>query len=226
MQVRLQRFLQKILQSKTNYYDIKANDTNREIFFSTMCDTDKQYWGKINIYRAFWLSNLYVQFTYYGGIASSSFIEKLPSYYEQVKPVINFEQRANYIIYKALPREIGLDILTFLALENYAYKFKIHNMSTNILINETILKIILKDYGMVNMPDPVIDIGFKGYDALKRRQYNPLEVAKMTIITQAVASEHMRHNELIDSSKIPSNKDDARIFPHEPRRHPSTERVF
>jgi len=98
-------------------------------------------------------------------------------------------------------------------------------MNTHILVSETLVKIILRDYGMSNMPDPVIDIGMKGYDSLRRRQYNPLEVAKAILITQAVASENLRHHELLEASKIKENKDLSRLFPSQLRRFESTDRV-
>jgi len=53
-------------QKKIPFYDIKPNDQNREVFFTTMIDTDKIHWTHINLYRAFWLSNLYVEFVNVG----------------------------------------------------------------------------------------------------------------------------------------------------------------
>jgi len=226
---KLQHFSTKPGTEKIEFYDIKPNEQNRDVFFSTMIDTDKVHWTHINLYRAFWLSNLYVEYVNVGLatriISMMNFAENLIQYYDKIKPVINFEQRSNYVLYKALPKEVGLDLLCFLQLENFIYKLKIHNMNTHILVNETLLKIILKDYGMDNMPDPVIDIGMKGYDSLHRRQYNPLEVAKAVIITQSVASENLRHHELVEASKIKENKDLSRLFPSQLRRFESTDRV-
>jgi len=210
----------------TGFYDIVPNEKNREIFFSTMIDTDKVYWTKLNMFRGFQLANLYVQFTGFGTksrvVTTTNFVDKLPTFYDTIKPATNMIQRSNYVLYKALPREIGLDLLCFLALENYAYKFKIHSMSSNSLVNETNLKLILKDYGMSYMPDTVIDTGFKSYDALHRRQFSPLDVAKATIVVHAAASENVRGAETIVNNKLVVNADPSRAFPGPPRRFASS----
>jgi hypothetical protein len=213
------------------FYDIHPNDTNREVFFSTLADTNKQFWTKVNLFRAFQLANLYIEiqaseeFTKTRNIPVTSFIELLPKKYDTVKPNINFEQRKNYAIYKSLPTEIQVDLLTFLALENYATKFRIHNMSTNELINETLLKVILADYGMGNMPDTVIDLGLKRYDTLRRRLYTPMDVAKYTLIVHAVACETGRSHKAIEDHKIKINNEISRKFPDLGRRFPSSDKV-
>ena len=68
-----------------------------------------------------------------------------------------------------LPREIQLDILDYLALENFETKVNAHKNDSNDQINESLLKIIMKDYGMINMPDTVTDLGLSGTDILGRR---------------------------------------------------------
>jgi hypothetical protein len=214
-----------------SYYNDTENTVNRITFFTTFSDTNKHYWTKFNLYRAFQLANLYISLTDYTEetdsrvVSASVFVERLPAAYDTVKPVINMKQRSNYVLYKAIPREIGVDILTFLALENYYTKFKVQTMSSNTNVDENVVKIILKDFGMGDMPDTVIDIAGKGYDSLHRRVYNPLEVAKNTIIVHAVASEQLRAHHQVKSHGLKVNKDNTREFPQSPRRFRSTDKV-
>lgn len=214
-----------------NYYEIKPNQANREIFFTSFCSLNKEFWTKTDMYRAFLLANLYVELTDYkdqiqGAVVPvSAFLDKMPTLYDTIKPPINMWQRSNYAIYKALPREISLDMLTFLALENFYTKFHIKTMSSSVTVNETTVKIILKDYGMENMPDTVIDTAQKGYDSLRRRQYVPLELAKATIVAQGVASEQHRVKFFTESLKLPVNNDPSRQYPAPPRRFMSSDKV-
>lgn len=189
-----------------NFYDVHANDISREVFFTTMADTDKGYWTKQNLFRAFQISNLYVEFTGFGTkssvISTTNFVDKLPEFYDTVSPPINMIQRGNYVLYKALPREIGLDLLCFLQLENFSHKFQVQSMSSNTLVNENMVKLILRDYGMSLMPDNVFGSANKSYDSLHRKQFSPMEVARSTIIVQAAASENVRQADGVTASKV------------------------
>jgi hypothetical protein len=213
------------------FYDLHPNETNREVFFSTMADTNKLFWTKTNLFRAFQLANLYIEIqasddsTKTRNIPVLSFIDQLPKKYDIVKPNINFEQRKNYALYKTLPTEIQVDMLTFLALENFATKFRIHNMSTNELINETLLKVIMNDYGMGNIPDTIIDLGLKRYDTLRRRLYTPMDVAKYCLIVHSVCSENVRARAQITDHKLKLNDEITRKFPQLNRRFGSTDKV-
>lgn len=215
----------------SNYYIVNANLTNREVFFTTFVDTNKNYWTKLNMYRAFQLANLYIALTDYTPetqtrtVASSTLVEKLPSTYDSVRPAINMKQRSNYVLYKALPRAIGVDILTFLALENFFTKLQIQTMSTNVNIEETKVKIVLKDLGMENMPDPVLDISGKGYDQLHRRTFTPLDLAKNCIIVHSVASENLRTARDVTTLKLKVNPDSSRKFPGFSRKFMSSDKV-
>jgi len=206
---------------KTVWYnntDIFANETNREVFFTTMCDVNKDFWSKSNYYRAFQLANLYV---YLGGprqISATIFIDKLANSYELVVPKINMAQRKNYIIYKSLPREIYIDLLAFLAIENFQHKTASESASSNQLINETQLKIMLNDFGMKFMPDTVIDLAKKGYDSLRRRLYYPLDVIKYIIIADSVAAEQMRTSLAVTKYGLKVNNDSSRNFNTPPRK--------
>jgi hypothetical protein len=214
-----------------NYYSIKSNETNRETFFTVFTDVSTDYWTKYNMYRAFQLANLYVnlndwtQETGVRIISSTAFVERLPATYDKVRPAINMRQRSNYVIYKALPRSIGVDMLTFLVLENFYTKLKISTMSSNINVEETAVKIALKDMGMQNMPDTVLDLSGKGYDELHRRTFSPLEIAKNTCIVHAVASENMRNHQAYITHNLRPNNDASRIFPAQPRRFLSSDKI-
>jgi hypothetical protein len=215
----------------SNFYNLNKNDTNREVFFTIFQDVNTQQWNKRELYRAFQLANLYTSLNDYTYetitrvVSSPTFVEKLPSQYDVVRPPINMKQRSNYVIYKALPRSIGVDILTFLALENFFTKFRITSMSSNINLEETRVKIILSDLGMQNMPDTVLDLSGKGYDQLHRRTYNPLEIAKNTCIVHAVASENMRNHMSIIAHKIKPNNDASRKYPTRERRFMSSDKI-
>jgi hypothetical protein len=206
------------------YFDISPNITNRVIFFDTMCGIDKRFWTKDIFFRAFQWANL---FTEMGTdkrwlVSISTFIEKLQNAFDTVNPPIGQLYRNNYNIYKSIPREIFMDILTFMALENYQFKFNLHKLSTNELINETLLKIILKDYGMVNMPDTVIDLAKKGFDSLRRRVYVPDEVIKYIITVHAAAGESVRNNEYLQIFNVKLNTDFSRKYHNFPRRYASS----
>ncbi len=214
-----------------NYYNVNVNATNREVLFTTFVDTNKNYWTKVNMYRAFQLANLYIAMTDYSfetqtrTVSSSTFVEKLPAAYDIVRPAINMKQRSNYVLYKALPRAIGIDLLSFLALENFYTKFQIQTMSSNINIEETKVKIILKDLGMQNMPDTVIDVSGKGYDALHRRTFTPLDLAKNCMVVHTVASENLRTSRDVTSLKLKMNPEVSRQFPAAPRKFMSSDKV-
>ena len=214
-----------------NYYSLQPNMANREVFFSTFVDTNKNYWTKLNMYRAFQLANLYIALTDYTpetqtrNVAASTFVEKLPTTYDTVRPAINMKQRSNYVIYKALPRTIEVDILTFLSLENFFTKFQIQTMSSNVNVEETKVKIVLKDFGMDNMPDTVLDISGKGYDQLHRRTFVPLDLAKNCAIVHSVASEKLRNARQVKNLKLKVNTDESRLFPGPNRKFMSSDKA-
>jgi hypothetical protein len=181
------------------------------------------------MFLAFQLSNLYVAFlnisTTTDPIPVSWFLEKLPTFYDTVSPPISLKQRGNLSLYKPLPSEIYLDILTFLALENFRNKIKSYTMNDTMLINETVIKTVLQDFGMINMPDTVLDTASKGFDALKRRQFEPVEVIKNTITVHAVAAEHERDNKYITENKLKVNNDPGRKWKDFNRREAFSNKV-
>jgi hypothetical protein len=199
-----------------DFYDKQANSTNRHFFFTSLVGIDKRFLTKEQYYRGFQWANLFTELAVDKRwlVSTTTFVEKLPTMYDTVHPPISQLNRNNYVMYKTLPREIHIDILTFLALENYPYKFQIHKLNSNELINETLLKIILKDYGMINMPDTVIDLAKKGFDSLRRRVYIPREVIKYVIIVHASAGESVRNNEYLDMFGLKINSDYSRRFPN------------
>lgn len=198
------------------YYDKKANDSNRKVFFSIMAGSDKKYWTKDIFYKAFTLSNLFTELCVDKRwlVSATTFVDKLTTIYDSINPPIAQKLRNNYVIYKGIPREINIDLLTFLALENFAFKVNIEALySSNQLINETLLKVVLNDYGMKNMPDPVIDVGKKGYDTLRRRLYDPKHIVKLIVVVSSVAAEQLRTKEVNDDQKIITNDDHSRKYP-------------
>ena len=111
------------------------------------------------------------------------------------------------MFYKSVPKECNLDLLTFLEIENFSHKFRMVKVSRNNYIIETMLKIVMKDYGMENLSDEVIDIARRGYDKLNRRIFDSLEVMKILFIVHSIASENHRVNEMVKSRGIKLNPD-------------------
>jgi hypothetical protein len=212
-----------------NFHDITVDEKRRAVFFSTFALFDKKHWTRNNMYLAFQLSNLYITFVGITAITKpipvSWFLEKLPTLYDTVTPPISVKQRNNLSIYKSLPSEIYLDLLTFLALENFTNKIKSYTMNNSMLINETVIKTVLQDFGMLNMPDTVLDTASKGFDALKRRQFDPQTIIKNTIIVHAVAAEHERDNRYIKDNKLKLNNDPSRRFSNFLRRDAYSDKV-
>lgn len=209
------------------FQDIKPNEQNRHVFFTSMTGTDKQYWTKEIYYRAFTLSNLFTSMCHDKRwlVSVPFFLDNLNNYYETVNPPIAQMFRSNYVVYKYLPREVSLDILSFLELENWTFKIDQHIKSSNDYINETLLKMILTEYGMVNMPDTVIDLSRMGYDNLRRRQYSPSSTQKNIFISHTTAAENQRNKQYIVDYKLKLNSDASRKFPQQPRRFMSSPNV-
>jgi hypothetical protein len=213
---------------KAEYYEIKPNKENREIFFTTIADNDKNYILKKNLFKAFQLANLYVNLlgkcTKTRPIPLTKFISELPTLYETVFPPINILQRKTLRYYNTLPGEIYLDLLTFIALESFEHKIETYTM-LKISLNETVLKTILQDFGMTNMPDTVIDTALEGRDALGRRQFKPDEIIKNCILVQAVTSVKRRELETIAINGLKENKNPERLYPMSPARQLITNKV-
>jgi hypothetical protein len=210
--------------ANANYYDIVPNLINREIFFTSIADNDKSFILKSHLFKGFQLAKLYTSVlgvcTKTRPIPVAWFIEKLPSLYDTVIPPISMKQRNNLSFYKALPGELYIDLLTFIALENFSNKIKVYTMSNAMLINETVLKIILQDFGMENIPDTVLDTALQGMDSMRRRQFEPRKIIISSIIVQAAASENVRALQAIEVNNLKKNDDPARSFPLSPRRQP------
>ena len=212
---------------EATFYTIGENPAARKIFFSTYCTIDKTYWTKDSYYRAFLWSNVFSELARDKRwlVPVLNFAELLPNLYETIQPPIGILERNNYVFYRSFPKDINLDLLAFLALESHNFKFKSHQLNTNInkqnLINETMLKIIMKDYGMFNMPDTIIDLAKKGYDTFRRRVYS-YEVIKYLVIIQAAASEVKRNNDYMQVMGVKLNDDFSRKFPNFARRFASS----
>jgi hypothetical protein len=208
----------------TDYYVMNSNDTNREVFFTTLANENKEFITKHNLYRGFQLAHFWVALSGFpvsslpSSISIGHIIKNSPLLYDSVKPPISLNQRTNAIFYKSIPNELKLDILTYLALESFLYKFKLPNSASRNVITEKELKIILKDFGMEHMPDTVLDTALKGLDALRRREYVPQTVIKQIITVNAVASELMRDHAEINNNKLKLNDELGRSFPQPARR--------
>lgn len=203
-----------------SYYNITKNTTNYEFYFSIFSEFDKNVWTKNNFYRALQLANLYVSLVpdWKFVISSTYFVDKLMDQYSLVNPPVSYVQRQNYPIYKHFPREIYIDILVFSTIENYRNKISSIMKSTYTNIYESSAKYVLMDFGMRQMPDTVLDLAKKGFDNLRRRTYDPIELLKNCVIVQAVAADHLRSKEFEKKYNIVSNEEYSRRFPTFPRR--------
>ena len=200
----------------STFWDVNLNETNRDIFFSTMTNNDKMFWNIEIYYKAMVLTNFFT--TLHGEddkiwlIGAPRFIDETTKLYEVVVPPIGLKLRKNYNFYKNLPRDIQIDALSYLAIENFEYKVKTHKNDSNNLINEWLLKIILKDYGMLNMPDQVIDLSQKNLDTLRRRVFEPSETIRNLIIVHTAAGDNVRSLERVATYGLKSNTDPSRAF--------------
>ncbi|MFM1913009.1 MAG: hypothetical protein RIR51_847 [Bacteroidota bacterium] len=198
------------------FWDRNVNKNTRSVYFDTMTGMDKKYWTQDIWYKAAMLTNFFVCIhgidEKFWLIGSTTLIEEIPKHWETCSPVMGLSLRKNYNYYKMLPREIQLDLLDFLALEFFESKVNIHKNDNNDQINESLLKIILKDYGMINMPDTVLDLGMTGNDVLGRRLYNPKETLIHLITVHAAAGDDIRSKVRIGSYNLKKNTDPTRSF--------------
>lgn len=190
--------------------EIKFNEKNVDIFISILYGVEKGFVSQRMFFLGFQICNLYVHFTDIIKkpiVSNISIIENIQKAYDTVNPSFNLAQRENYKYYKLIPREVSFDILGFLTLEVNKAKFDQIKSSRERLVDETIIKSVLKDYGMQNMPDTVVDLAKKGYDKLQRRLYDPNELIKFCILVHAVAVENFRSKELIKQLGLNQEED-------------------
>jgi hypothetical protein len=203
----------------SDHITINENVENRKVFFNIMLGLYKQFWSKTDFFRAFIIGNLFVSLRdkavkHNVGVL----LQSLQTQYDLVTPSINPEIRKNYIFYKSLPNEMDLDLLSFLTLENFTYKIQNHKFNAATTIEETLLKACLKDNGMKNIPDTVIDLAKTGYDTIRRRIFNALDVIKYIMITHSSAVDRARTNYYYNTFKLSPNQDNSRIYPTPPRK--------
>merc|ERR1712032_59161 len=198
------------------FWEKKPIMANRICYFDTMTTMDKRYWTQEIWFRAAVLANFFDEIhgidDKFWLIGTTSFIDETPHHWETSVPVMGLSLRKNYNYYKMLPKEIQLDILDYMALENFEQKVNTHKNDSNDQINESLLKIIMKDYGMINMPDTVTDLGMTGNDILGRRVYNPKETLINIISVHAAAGDDIRSKLRIGDYGLKKNEDPSRTF--------------
>lgn len=206
------------------YFVTQKNITNRNVFFSIFTNPkNKEYWSKEAFYRAFQLGNLFSRMLPDKFVVPSTiFVENLTTMMTKVNPPVAFTQRENFPIYRAFPREVYIDVLIFLSIENYRVKFESVMKSAISTINESYARLILMDFGMKDMPETVMDIAKTGFDPLRRRTYNVNDLFKNCILVQSVAAENERSRLIIEKFDVKLTGDDSRRFPTFPRRQEAT----
>ena len=202
------------------YFMHHENPKNIETLFYVFVEINKQVWTKNQYYKAFTLLNLFMEMItdWRQIVQTSDLVDHLQDRYETVNPPINYMQRENYPMYKYLPRDFSIDALLFVSIENYRHKFRSYLKSSSQIVYESYVKTLLQDFGMAEMPDTVIDLGKKGFDQLRRRTFDPYEVAKNVFIVQATAAENKRGNEFVKKFELKQNYDPSRRFMRLPRR--------
>lgn len=199
----------------SSLHDVKPNLINRRISYNTFTIANNDI---RSLYKSFLFAKLFNHvcdgafFCY-----ASKFPQQILLSYDKIIPSINMKLRLNSIFYKHIFDEFRIDFLAFLALENYLEALQQSSIDSTAKVNETLVKKVLKSFGMENMPDTVIDTAKVGYDSLRRREYRPEKLIINTIIVQIAASERKRNKKLENGLII--NLDPSRKFPVEERRH-------
>ena len=205
---------------KRRYWDDNKNMENRKVFFDIMTGMDKNFWTQEIWYRTAVLTNFFDVIhgidDKFWLIGTTTFIDEIPHKWDIAQPVVGLELRKNFNFYKILPRELQIDILDFLVIENFYHKVNIHKNDNNKQINESLMKIILKDCGMGNMPDTILDLSAKERDVLGRRVYDYRETLVNVITVHAAAGDDIRSNGRIKDYKLKENHDPSRQFTEKP----------
>jgi hypothetical protein len=209
------------------YWNPTFNKGNRETLFTMFQRSTAAYWTKNDYYRCWTLANLFVflvpdeRFV----VPSTMFVEKLMNAYTLVTPQINVKQRENYHIYKKFSKEISIDLLTYLAVENWSHKLAITMRTTQSAIPETIIKIILSDFGMKNMPDTVLDLSREGFGDNAQRLFDKNTLIENVVFVQSNTSDIIRMRAYRQGQNVNENHDPSRKFPIFPRRHTASPHV-
>jgi len=146
-------------------------------------------------------------------VSTGVLIDKINRYYDLVNPPMNFAQRRNYILYRTLPRESYLDMITFLQVEDFSKKIRLSNINNSDVVTETQIKVIMKDFGIQNLSDLVLDTAFAGYDKLKRRTYNAMQTLTIIITVHSVAAEKRRTDNTFKQKGLKKNELLYRPYP-------------
>jgi len=198
----------------------KINKDARKLFFTSLLVLSRTYWTKYTLYKAFHLANLFVALSsdYRYIVQTAVLIRKINSLYDDVNPPFGFNQRRNYIIYKNLPSELYVDLITFLQVEIMPFKFRLTMISGTESITEIQIKSVMQDFGLENVSDLVIDQGLTGFDKFHRRKYNAMQVIRILITIRSAAAEIKRNMRTIDQRQYITNTSPFREFPGPIRR--------
>jgi len=200
--------------------DNVENASNRKVFF-TMFSEANNHWSRASMYRAFSLWYLFMSMTPDGRfvIPVTQFVENLMQAYSKSVPPISIEQRENYHIYKTLSRDISIDVLTFLAIENYRYTLKWITRNSNVAVPESAMKTMLEKFWMRNMPDTVLDL-WKVWTSISwERTFNKDVSMENCVFVQSIASEQKRSALYFKGANLKKNLDPSRWFPWGNNRH-------
>jgi len=182
----------------------KKNESSRKIFFTSMCGIDKKIWTKFKFYRSFQLLNFFNAMTknQFQIIPSNDITGLIDKFHGVVNPPVVLRDRGSYAFYQIIPRECYIDFLTYLQIEEFQNKFKTDKGVKFNAVLETSLKIVMKDFGIQDISDNVINLALMSYDKINRRTYDLTKVIKTLITIHAIASERKRAKKRLTEFKI------------------------
>ncbi len=207
--------------TNASYFDVEKNENNRKVFFTIFTNAKKDIWNKRNFYRAFLIANLFTYFLEtdnHWRVPIRQITSKLQVAYKAVSPSVSNIYGETSKIYPRLTAEAKLDFLAFAAIENFFEKATSLNSAEAGKINELDLKIIMKDFGLSEIHDPVLDLAGKGYDKLRRRVFDLGKIAEKIFVNQVAAAELQSDELVFKASGLKKNEDNTRKFPMDPRR--------
>jgi hypothetical protein len=167
---------------------------NIHFFFNSIKGIDGLTLSKFDFYLGILISNVFTEISSDDNyiISIHDIVEKLPFMYDNVNPPLNLQQRDNYLIWRYIPREGHTDLLSFIALELHKKKFGLTRKNRQGLVDEITLKKALSDFGWKNLPSRIFDLSKRGYNRLRKRQYNGPEAFRFAFLTHLATADNER----------------------------------
>ena len=183
----------------TSKYETKPNKENREVFFSILTGSTKNYITKEEFYRGIVFGQIFATLAdeYTWIVPMKRIIRELPKKYDTMIPSIGYKYREGFSIFTDIPIHLKVDILLFITIENFRFKLReiVSNENREIL-DSLSASMILNDCGMKHIPLNEFSNMKKGIDSIMRKTYEPYSFIKKASIIQAVAAEIKRDQDI------------------------------